>query len=42
MEDKYVECPECLEKVTPEELEVFEGLCETCYEEKENSIDEEA
>lgn len=30
MDEELVECPECLGKVDAEELEVFNGVCETC------------
>ena len=31
MTDK-IECPECLNRVTQEELDMFGGWCETCTE----------
>ena len=33
-ENKHkVQCPECLEWIEKEELEMFNGFCETCTEE---------
>ena len=28
--DELQQCPECLEMIDPEELEIFEGVCEEC------------
>lgn len=29
-----VQCPECLRKVSKEELQTFQGICEICTEEQ--------
>lgn len=35
MEEDKPKCPECLKTVTWEELELFDGMCETCTTEEE-------